>query len=37
VKTVEAHRRQVMEKTGANSVADLVRHAIREGIATLDQ
>lgn len=37
VKTVEAHRRQVMEKTGANSIADLVRHAIREGIATLDQ
>ena len=37
VKTVETHRRQVMEKTGANSVADLVRYAIREGIATLDQ
>lgn len=37
VKTVETHRRQVMDKTGANSVADLVRYAIREGIATLDQ
>ncbi|HET6352636.1 MAG TPA: response regulator transcription factor [Coriobacteriia bacterium] len=37
VKTVETHRRQVMEKTNANSVADLVRYAIREGIATLEQ
>lgn len=37
VKTVETHRRQVMHKTGANSVADLVRYAIREGITTLDQ
>lgn len=37
VKTVETHRRQVMEKTGSNSVADLVRFAIREGITTLDR
>jgi len=37
VKTVETHRRQVMEKTNANSVADLVRYAIREGITTLEQ
>jgi DNA-binding NarL/FixJ family response regulator len=37
VKTVETHRRQVMHKTGANSVADLVRYAIREGITTLDR
>ena len=37
VKTVETHRRQVMEKTNANSVADLVRYAIREGIVTLEQ
>lgn len=37
VKTVETHRRQVMEKAGANSVADLVRYAIREGITTLDR
>lgn len=36
VKTVETHRRQLMDKTGANSVADLVRYAIREGITTLD-
>lgn len=37
VKTVETHRRQVMEKAGANSVAELVRYAIREGITTLDR
>ncbi|PKQ16079.1 MAG: DNA-binding response regulator [Actinobacteria bacterium HGW-Actinobacteria-7] len=36
VKTVEAHRRQVMEKTDTNSMADLVRYALREGITTLD-
>lgn len=37
VKTIETHRRQVMEKTNANSVADLVRYALREGIATLER
>jgi DNA-binding NarL/FixJ family response regulator len=36
VKTVEAHRRQIMDKTGAHSTADLVRYALREGISTLD-
>ncbi len=36
IKTVETHRRRVMEKTGANSVADLVRYALREGLTTLD-
>jgi len=37
VKTVETHRRQVMEKIGADSVASLVRYALREGITTLDR
>lgn len=32
VKTVEAHRRKVMEKLGMRNIADLVRHAIREGL-----
>lgn len=36
VKTVETHRRRVMDKTGANSAVDLVRYAVREGITTLD-
>lgn len=29
VRTVEAHRQRVMIKVGANSVADLVRYALR--------
>jgi len=37
VKTIETHRRQVMEKIGADSVAGLVRYALREGITTLDR
>jgi DNA-binding NarL/FixJ family response regulator len=36
VKTVETHRRQVMDKIGVDSVAGLVRYALREGITTLD-
>jgi DNA-binding NarL/FixJ family response regulator len=35
VKTVEAHRRQIMEKLNADSVAELTRYAIREGITVL--
>jgi DNA-binding NarL/FixJ family response regulator len=34
-KTVEGHRRQVMEKLDLFSVADLTRFAIREGVASL--
>ena len=37
VKTIETHRRQVMDKIGADSVAGLVRYALREGITTLDR
>ena len=32
VKTVETHRRNIMEKLGLKGVADLTRYAIREGL-----
>ena len=35
IKTVETHRRQVMEKLGLYSVAELTKYAIREGLTTL--
>jgi DNA-binding NarL/FixJ family response regulator len=35
VKTVEAHRQNLMTKTGMTSVAGLTRFAVREGIAPL--
>lgn len=35
VKTVETHRRRVMEKLQLRSYADLVKYAIREGFTTL--
>lgn len=36
VKTVEAHRKQVMNKLGIHSVAGLTKYAIREGLTSLD-
>jgi DNA-binding NarL/FixJ family response regulator len=36
VKTVEAYRRQIMEKLNCESFADLIKYAIREGLTTLD-
>ncbi|TLM66852.1 MAG: response regulator transcription factor [Actinobacteria bacterium] len=36
VKTVETHRRQIMEKLGIYNVAGLVKYAVREGLASLD-
>jgi len=36
VKTVETHRRQIMEKTGIFNVAGLVKYALREGLASLE-
>ena len=36
LKTVEGYRRQVMEKLGFNSFADLVKYAIREGLTSLE-
>jgi DNA-binding NarL/FixJ family response regulator len=35
-KTIEANRRQVMEKLDAHSVAELTKYAVREGLATLE-
>jgi DNA-binding NarL/FixJ family response regulator len=35
VKTVETHRRHILEKTGAEGVADVTRFALREGLASL--
>jgi two-component system response regulator NreC len=34
-KTVEFHRRQIMDKLGYSSFADLIKYAIREGLATI--
>ncbi len=36
VKTVSTHRRNVMRKIGAESLADLTKYAIREGLTTLE-
>jgi DNA-binding NarL/FixJ family response regulator len=35
-KTVETHRRQIMEKLGMHSVAELTKYAIREGLTPLE-
>jgi len=35
VKTVETHRRQIMGKLGINSIAELTKYAIREGLTSL--
>jgi DNA-binding NarL/FixJ family response regulator len=35
VRTVEAHRMQLMEKLNLRSVAELTKYAIREGLTTL--
>lgn len=36
VKTVESHRKNVMDKLGIRNVAGLTKYAIREGITSLD-
>lgn len=36
VKTVDTHRRNIMEKLGVHSVAELTKIAIQEGIISLD-
>lgn len=36
VKTIETHRRNIMEKLNLHSVAELTKYAIREGITSLD-
>ena len=37
VKTVETHRRQMMDKLNLHSVAQLTKYAVREGITTVDR
>ena len=37
VKTVETHRRQMMEKLQMYSLAELTKYAIREGITSVEQ
>ena len=37
VKTVETHRRNIMEKLNLHSVAELTKYAIREGVTTVEQ
>jgi DNA-binding NarL/FixJ family response regulator len=36
VRTVETHRRQIMEKLGLHTVAELTKYAIRQGITSLE-
>ena len=36
IKTVETHRQQIMGKLNINSVADLIKYAIREGLTRLE-
>lgn len=35
VKTIETHRKQIMEKLRLHSIAELTKYAIREGVASL--
>ena len=35
-KTIEANRRQIMEKLDIYSVAELTKYAVREGLTTLE-
>jgi len=35
-KTIEANRRQIMEKLGVHSVAELTKYAVREGLTSLE-
>jgi two-component system response regulator NreC len=35
-KTIETHRKQIMDKLNVNSIAELTKYAVREGITTLE-
>lgn len=37
VKTVETHRRNIMEKLGLKNMVDLIKYAMREGVVSLDE
>jgi DNA-binding NarL/FixJ family response regulator len=36
IKTIEVHRKQMMDKLNLNSLADLVKYAIREGLTSIE-
>jgi DNA-binding NarL/FixJ family response regulator len=36
VKTVETHRKQIMDKLGLSSIAELTKYAIREGLTSIE-
>jgi DNA-binding NarL/FixJ family response regulator len=36
IKTIETHRRNIMQKLNMRSTADLTKYAIREGLVSLD-
>jgi two-component system response regulator NreC len=36
IKTVESHRKQIMDKLGLHSIAELTKYAIREGLTQLE-
>lgn len=36
VKTIETHRRNIAQKVGLHSVAELTKYAVREGLTTLE-
>ena len=37
IKTIEANRRQTMDKLDLHSIAELTKYAVREGLTTLEQ
>jgi len=37
VKTIETHRKRIMDKLSLRSIAELTKYAIREGITALDR
>ena len=36
VKTIETHRKQIMDKLDLHSMAELTKYALKEGITSLD-
>ena len=36
IKTIETHRKQIMDKLGIRSIAGLTKYALREGLTNLD-
>ncbi len=36
IKTIETHRKQIMDKLGLNSIAELTKYAIREGLTSIE-